>query len=159
MPKISAINNSQFNKLKKSNHQKPVIFVIFRSNQELRGSVMQLSDRRLECRVNEDPGSKLKPEVPKMVAELLRLGIPKPSLNVIVKEMLALAEYRVVGLPTRDEVENIEKDCYEDPDWRLFLYPDSFGSPTFHLSSAGMRYVIRGAVWLVQTCRRVWFVG
>lgn len=87
-----------------------------RHNQDLRGSVYELSDRCLECRVDEHPNSKLKPKISQMVGELLRLGIPRQSVNIIVKEMLGLTDFRVIGLPTPEEIEKIEKQTCEEPD-------------------------------------------
>ena len=51
-----------------------------------------------------------------MVGELLRLGIPRQSVNIIVKEMLGLTDFRVIGLPTPEEIEKIEKQTCEEPD-------------------------------------------
>jgi len=86
------------------------------SIQDLRDSVSELSDRCLECRVDELPGAELKSKVSSAIGELLRLGIPRQSVNLIVKRILALTDFRVIALPTPDEIDAIERRTYEEPD-------------------------------------------
>ena len=92
-------------------------FASFRSNQELRESVFELADRCLECRVDEQPNSKLKPKTKKMLRELLALGIPLKSLNVVVRRVLGdLGKFKVVGLPSLEEIEGLSAEYDDDDD-------------------------------------------
>lgn len=87
-----------------------------RSNQELRETVAELGDRCMECREDDHPRSRLKPKTKKMFRELMALGVPKKSLDHVVKRIIGLEDFRVIGLPTAREIDRLGQGMDDDED-------------------------------------------
>ena len=89
----------------------------FRINQELRETVEELRDRRLECRVDERPYSRLKPKIRKMLRELVALEVPRNSLIFVIKRILGdLGDFEVIGVPSIDEIHSLGEEINDDVD-------------------------------------------